>query len=129
MSKLIYWKAATVSALVTVVFSFYDEPMVNSKDELIVATSTICPVTHRPLTPSSAGEGSYFHNLRRRWNCNLGAWSFPPCATRSPSRGRACPTLPGSAAMYAEGTASRPPTAKGLAHIGVEVRVAQGPRS
>ena len=34
-------------------------------------------------------------------------------------RGRACPTLPGSAAMYTEGTASRPPTAKGLAGIGV----------
>jgi hypothetical protein len=36
-------------------------------------------------------------------------------------RGRACPTLPGSAAMYAEGTASRPPTAKGLADIGVRL--------
>src|SRR5208337_2204266 len=35
-------------------------------------------------------------------------------------RGRACPTLPGSAAMYTEGTASRPPTAKGLADIGVQ---------
>ena len=28
--------------------------------------------------------------------------------------------LPGSAAMYTEGTASRPPTAKGLADIGVQ---------
>jgi hypothetical protein len=81
---------------VTVSFSFDDEPTVNSKNELTVATS-----------------GS--QNLRRRSNCNLCACTFPPCATRSPSRGRACPTLPSSAAMYAEGTASRPPTAKGLA--------------
>ena len=48
---------------------------------------------------------------------------------------RAWPTLPGSAAMYAEGTASRPPTAKGLADIGVKENgictlvVAQGPLS
>ena len=103
----------------TVGFSFDDEPKVNSQDELRVATSTICPITHHPLTPSSAEEGSYFHNLSRPSNCNLCACSFPPCATRSPGRGRACPTLPGSAAMYAEGTASRPPTAKGLAYIGI----------
>jgi hypothetical protein len=90
-----------ITALVTVGFSFDDEPTGNSKDELPVATS-----------------GS--HNLRRRLNCNLCACSFPPCATRSPSRGRACPTLPGSAATYAEGTASRPLTAKGLAAIGVQ---------
>ena len=91
-------------ALVTVSFSFDDEPTVNSKDELSVATSR-----------SS--------DLRRRSNCNLCAYSFPPCATRSPGRGRACPTLPGSAAMYAEGTVRRltdPPTAKGLAAIGVQ---------
>ncbi|MGD1103459.1 MAG: hypothetical protein ABSA59_15520 [Terriglobia bacterium] len=48
-------RAATVSALVTVGFSFDDEPTVNSQDELAVATS-----------------GS--HNLRRRSNCNLRAW-------------------------------------------------------
>ena len=35
-------------------------------------------------------------------------------------RGRACPTLLGSAAMCTKGTASRPPTAKGLADIGVQ---------
>jgi hypothetical protein len=81
-------------------FRFEDEPTGNSKDELTVATS----------------GPSY---LSRRSNCNLCACIFPPCATRSPGRGRACPTLPGSAAMYAEGTASRPPTAKGLADIGV----------
>ncbi len=34
--------------LVTVGFSFDDEPTVNSQDEQTVATSTICPVTHRP---------------------------------------------------------------------------------
>ena len=68
MSKLIYWKAAAASALVTVGFSFDDEPTVNSKDELTVATS-----------------GS--HNLRRRSNCNLCACSFPLCATRSPGEG------------------------------------------
>jgi hypothetical protein len=92
--------AATVSALATVGFSFDDESTVNSKDGLTVTTS-----------------GS--QNLRRRSNWNLCACSFPLCTTRSPGRGRACPTLPGSAAMYAEGTASRPPTAKGLADIGV----------
>ncbi len=54
---------ATASALVTVGFSFDDEPTVNSNDELRAATSTICPVSHHPLTPSSAEEGSYFHNL------------------------------------------------------------------
>src|SRR5208337_1688886 len=93
-------RVATACAVVTVGFSFDDEPTVNSKDELTVATS-----------------GS--HNLRRCSNRNLRACSFPPCATRSPGGGRACPTLPGSAAMYTEGTASRPPTAKGLADIGV----------
>ena len=85
----------------TLGFSFDDEPTVNSKNELTVATS-----------------GS--HNPRRRSDYNLCACSFPLCATRSPGRGRACPTLPGSAAMYAEGTASRPPTAKGLADIEVQ---------
>ena len=35
-----------------------------------------------------------------------------------PTRG--APTLLGLAAMYTEGTASRPPTAKGLADIGVQ---------
>ena len=96
-----YRAGATVGALVTGSFSFNDEPEVNFKNELTVATS---------------GP----QDLRRRSNCNLCACSFPRCATRSPSRGRACPTLPGSAAMYAEGTASRPPTAKGLADIGVQ---------
>ena len=81
-------------------FSFDDKPTVDSKDELTIATSRS-------------------HNLRRRSNCNLCTCSFPPSATRSPGRGRACPTLPGSAAMYAQGTASRPPTAKGLSGIGV----------
>jgi hypothetical protein len=92
-----------VIALVTVGFSFDGEPTVNSQDELTVATS-----------------GS--QGLSRRSNCNLCACSFPPCATRSPAAGtgRACPTLPGSAAMYTEGTASRPPTAEGLANIGVQ---------
>jgi hypothetical protein len=43
--------------------------------------------------------------------------------------------LPGSAAVYTEGTASRPPTGKGLADIGVQANgictreVAQGPLS
>ena len=66
--------------------------------------------------------------------CNLCACSFPPCATRARSRGRACPTLLGSAAMYTEGTASRPPTATGLADIEVQENeictrvVAEGPR-
>jgi len=46
---------ATVSALVTVGFSFDAEPTVNSQDELAVETS-----------------GS--HNLRRRSNCNLCAF-------------------------------------------------------
>ncbi|MGA9055288.1 MAG: hypothetical protein WB763_02130, partial [Terriglobia bacterium] len=63
MSKLIYWIAATVTALVTVGVFFDDEPTVNSKHELTVATS-----------------GS--QNLSRRSNCNLCACSFPPCATR-----------------------------------------------
>jgi hypothetical protein len=81
-------------------FSFDDKPTVDSKDELTMATSRS-------------------HNLRRRSNCNLCACSLPPWATRSPGRGRACPTLSGSAAMYAQGTASRPPTAKGLSGIGV----------
>ena len=92
--------AATASALATVGFSFDDESTVNSKDGLTVTTS-----------------GS--QNLRRRSNWNLCACSFPLCTTRSPGRGRACHTLPGSAAMYAEGTASRLPTAKGLVDIGV----------
>jgi len=126
---------ARAAAFVTAGFSFDDEPTLNSNDESTVATSTICPVTHHPLTPSSAEEGSYSHNLRRRSSCNLCACSIPPCATRTPGRGRACPTLPGSAVIYAEGTASRPPTAKGLADIGVQEDdictrvVAQGPRS
>jgi hypothetical protein len=113
---LVKKRVAVPIALATTGFSFADEPTVNSKDELAVATS-----------------GS--SDLRRVSNCNLCACSFPPCATRSPSRGRACPTLPGSAAMYAEGTASRPPTAKGLADIGVQENeictrvVAQGPLS
>jgi hypothetical protein len=88
--------------------------------ELTVATSMICPVTHHPLTPSSAEEGGSSHTLRRRSNGNPCACSIPLCATRLPGRGRACPTLPGSAVIYAEGTASRPPTAKGLADIGVQ---------
>jgi hypothetical protein len=95
---------ATVSALITVGLSFDDEPTANSKDELTVAAS-----------------GS--HNLRRRLNCNLCACSFPPWATRSPSRGRACPTHLGSAAMHTEGAVRRltdPPTAKGLWDIGVQ---------
>src|SRR5271157_1614719 len=37
---------------------------------------------------------------------------------RAPTRG--APTLLGSAAMYTKGTASRPPTAKGLVDIGVQ---------
>ena len=87
---------ATVTTFVTVCFSSDDEPTVNSKDESTVATS-----------------GS--QDISRRSNGNLCACSLPPCATRSPSRGRACPALLGSAAMHAEGTASRPPTPKGLA--------------
>jgi hypothetical protein len=98
---LVRKRVAVPTALATTGFSFNDEPIVKSQHELALATS-----------------GS--HNLRRRSNCNLCACSFPPCATRSPGRGRACPTLPGSAAMYTEGTASRPPTAKGLADIGVQ---------
>jgi hypothetical protein len=55
------------SVIVTVGFPFDGEPTVNSKEELTpTATSTICPFAHHPLTPSSAEEGSYFHNLRRR---------------------------------------------------------------
>jgi hypothetical protein len=113
---LVRKRVAVPTALATTGFSFNDEPIVKSQHELALATS-----------------GS--HNLRRRSNCNLCACSFPPCATRSPGRGRACPTLPGSAAMYTEGTASRPPTAQGLADIGVQENeictrvVAQGPRS
>jgi hypothetical protein len=68
----------------------------------------------RELAVATSGS----HNLRRRPNCNLCACSFPPCATRPPSRGRACPTLLGSAAICTEGTASRPPTARRLADIG-----------
>ena len=98
---LVRKRVAVPTALATTGFSFNDEPIVKSQHELALATS-----------------GS--HNLRRRSNCNLCACSFPPCATRSPGRGRACPTLPGSAAMHAEGTASRPPTAKGLLDIGVQ---------
>ena len=89
-------------------FSFDDEPTVKSQDESTAATS-----------------GS--HHVRRLSNCNLGACSFPPCVTRSPGRGRACPTLPGSAAMYAEGTVRRltdSPTAKGPADIAVRPRSA-----
>ena len=113
---------ATIGALVTVGFSFDDEPRANSKGKSTVATS---------------GP----HNLRRRSNCNLcactkcrGPNNTGPrygCATRSPSRGRACPTLLGWAAMYTEGTASRPPTAKSLADIGVqenEIRARAGSR-
>jgi len=54
-------------------------------------------------------------------------------SARAPTRG--APTLLGSAAMYTEGTASRPPTAKGLADIGVReneigtCEVAQGTHS
>ena len=47
-----FGQRATVTALVTVGFSFDDEPRVNSKDELTVATS-----------------GS--HNLRRRSGADL----------------------------------------------------------
>ena len=54
------------STLVTMGFSFDDEPTVNSQDEFTVATS--CS-----------------QDLRHRSNCNLCACSFPPCATRSPS--------------------------------------------
>ena len=76
-------RVATVSALVTVVFSFDDEPTVNSKDELTAATS-----------------GS--RNLRRRSNCNLRASRFPPCATRSPSVSvvNGSPTARGLSAVF-----------------------------
>ncbi len=103
---------ATARALVIVGSSFDDKPTVNSKGELTVATS-----------------GSSYLMRRSGADLKVGATpacSFPPCATRSPGRGRACPTLPGSPAMYAEGTASRPPTAKGLADIGVR-RGSAGP--
>jgi hypothetical protein len=56
---LIMKRAATVTAFVTVGFSFDDEPTVDSQDELAVATS-----------------GS--HNLRRRSYCNLCAHSRLP---------------------------------------------------
>ena len=52
---------------------------------------------------------------------------------RAPTRG--APTLLGSAAMYTEGAASRPPTAQGPLAIGVQENevctrdVAQGPHS
>ena len=39
MSKLIYWIAATVTALVTVGVFFDDEPTVNSQGELAFAAS------------------------------------------------------------------------------------------
>jgi hypothetical protein len=59
-----------VNACVSVGFPFGDQPTVNSQDELTVAAC-----------------GS--HNLKRRSNCNFGAWSFPLCATPSPSAGGA----------------------------------------
>jgi predicted benzoate:H+ symporter BenE len=62
-------RVGALSALVTAGFSFDDEPTVNSKIELTVATS-----------------GS--HNLRRCSNCNLCACSLAPCATGSPSVSR-----------------------------------------
>ena len=60
-----------VTAFVTVAFSYDDKPAVNSQDELIVATSPICPVgpsrsappRRSERHPSSSGEGSSFHNL------------------------------------------------------------------
>ncbi len=54
-------------------------------------------------------------------------WHGRPARDRHGQDGRATiwlrrrrAALPGSAAMYTEGTASRPPTAKGLADIGVQ---------
>jgi hypothetical protein len=45
-------------------------------------TGSICPVPHDPLTPSSAEEGSYFHNSR--WQeCFSVACRF--CSVRPPS--------------------------------------------
>jgi hypothetical protein len=66
MSATVKKRVSTVSAVLTVGFSFDDEPTVNSNNELTVATS-----------------GS--HNLSRPSNCSLCACSFRPCATRSPS--------------------------------------------
>jgi hypothetical protein len=69
-------------------------------------------------------------------------WHRRPARDRHGQDGRATiwlrlrrATLPGSAAMYTEGRASRPPTAKGLADIGVQENevctrvVTQGPLS
>ena len=65
---------ATATAFVTVGFSFDDELTVNSKDELSVATSPICPVAHHPrfsTTPALGAPpllsrgGEPFDNLRR----------------------------------------------------------------
>ncbi len=151
-------------------------------------TPNSAPPRRSERHPSSAKEGSHFHNLRRRSNgrmrsrdvgvglalpgvphgeCGTRRWQAVPLHLaqldhdvgaglvparpvgtadfRAPTRG--APTLwhgrpardrhgqdgratiwlrlrraalPGSAAMYTEGTASRPPTAKGLADIGVQ---------
>jgi len=126
-------------------FSFDDEPTVNSKDELGVPRAS-SPCTWAELALSAA-KGCPCYG--RRSNCSLRACSFPPCATRSPGRGRACPTLRkgtregcpypswfGGNGHEGDGPAWRdPPTAKGLANIGVQENeicarvVAQGPRS
>ncbi|MGD1103586.1 MAG: hypothetical protein ABSA59_16170 [Terriglobia bacterium] len=49
---------ATVSALITMGFSFDDEPTVNSQNELAVATSPIFPVAHHPLFSTTPALGA-----------------------------------------------------------------------
>ena len=41
-------------------------PLLNKEGARGWLTCLICTVPHHPLTPSSAEEGSYFHNSRRQ---------------------------------------------------------------
>jgi hypothetical protein len=102
------------TALATTGFSFNDEPTVNSKDELTAATSGTSYSWHGH--PARAhGQDAHSTGAVRTVISALVASHLAELDHQAASRGRACPTLPGSAAMYKEGTASRPPTAKGLA--------------
>jgi hypothetical protein len=54
----------------------------------------------------------------RQFSANWYSLGLVPALRQGPTRG--VPALPGSAAIYTEGTASRPPTAQGLADIRVQ---------